>query len=41
LKFKHLIDDITIDFCSFLKIYKYERYKKKINSMVDLLKFTF
>ena len=25
-----MIDDITIDFCSFLKVYKYERYKKKI-----------
>ena len=30
LKFKHLIDDIVIDFFIFYKYLKYREYKKKI-----------
>ena len=40
LKFKHLIDNISIHFLSFWEFCKYERLKKIYNLTVNLSKFT-
>ena len=41
LKFKHLVDDITIDFLSFGNFASMKNIKRKYIPMMDLLKFTF
>ena len=41
LKFKHLIDNITIDFWSSGNFASMKNIKRKYNPMMDLLKFTF
>ena len=40
LKFKHVIDNITINFRSFRNFTSMKDLKSKYNSMVDLSKFT-
>ena len=41
LKFKHLTDDITIDFWSSRNLASMKNIRRKYNTMVDLSKFTF
>ena len=41
LKFKHLIDDIAIDFLSFENFANMKDARKKCNPMMDFTKFTF
>ena len=40
LKFKHLIDDMTIDFWSSINFANMKDTRRKYNSIVDLSKFT-
>ena len=39
MKFKHLIDDIVIDFWSFTNFISMKNIRRKYNQMVDLSKF--